>query len=188
MKNMNAIFEFIDKNKYYNTRKELYIIGNASLYFQGLIKDEPKDYDILIYDGDSWDVNMPSGRIDGVLFLLALLPKDYTTRAVYYGEYKDVSIYFVGIEDIVINKISGYHFEKHRKAILSNIQMTNKKKIFNLLEEVKKQDFIPVRDKVFRNNISSFEHDFSVTAVTRTFRKIIDVFKFEPKNSYEETD
>ena len=182
---IKPVIEFLDSNEY--KRDKLYILGNCSLYLQGLRKEEPKDYDILIYDGDRFDVDMPSGRVDGILFHLALLPKDFSTRAKLYFEYKGVKIYLLDIADIIINKISGYHMIKHRNSIINDISKAGKDVVFGLLADIKQQEFTPVREGVFRQNIRDFEYDNSVTSITRAFRAVKNFLTPEKKNVIDET-
>ena len=170
LEKIKPIIEFIEENKY--SKKFLVIIGNTSLYLQGVITAEPSDYDILIYSGDRYKNDMLSGRVDCVLSELAILEKLYFSRCVEYVTFKGIRILLLSKEDVIINKISGFHLLKHKNNISKDIGKIDLNKVLELLEEVKKQEFIVIRDELFRKNIDDFIYHYSASKITKIVRSV----------------
>jgi len=102
------IQEFLEGNLEYRNRKVI-ILGNASMYLQGLIEEEPVDFDILIKKYEFFE-NMFSKKVDCIQESLALLSKNYKMRLIPYYLFEDfnVLVSLLSVNDIIINRISGY--------------------------------------------------------------------------------
>jgi len=154
---LESLYKFIDNNE---TTENIYILGTASLVYQGLIKKEIYDIDILVHDGENF--YKKRDNVDPVIWEITFLSEKWKERVIFFEEYKGIKIYGLCLEDIIVNKISGYPCDKHKTSIKELLDICDKEKFNKYYGEAKQRGYSILRDSFFKENVMMFEKDFNI--------------------------
>jgi len=156
---MNRIYDFIDLNINLIPNKKIIVVGNFAMVLnKHIIKETDVDF---FFDTDVISFKSTDSKICRLFNTRTIFSTDYLDRATRIEVYHNIEIFAVSVEDVIINKISGYDRIKHFDDIKNYLKLTNLTKVKLVLENAEKRNY-GVYEEKFRSLISKFKKDYKI--------------------------
>ena len=142
----------------------IYLLGGSACIIQGYLDRATRDIDILDleYSSQVGRLFRILGDVDYLDIILTTLAEGYEERTIRVKEIKNIEVYVLSREDIVVTKIGRYS-DKDKEDIKILMEKVDKEKIIQLIDNVKKRKNLSSKIKLnFIENVEQFRSDFNV--------------------------
>lgn len=158
----NRLKAFIDSNIGNIQGIDLLITGSTALVLNGLVSKEITDIDLFFTTNRIHfvhDAIIP--RIDTIFS--GFLCSDVLDRCSLYYKYKEISIFVLSIEDVLINKVSGYNYPKHKDCIVKLFTELDKNTVSSLINtKLVMYYHHEAYKKAYEDRLKQFKTDFCI--------------------------
>ncbi|MEG1635942.1 MAG: DUF6036 family nucleotidyltransferase [Cellulosilyticaceae bacterium] len=142
----------------------IYLLGGSACIIEGYLDRATRDIDILDleYSSQIGRLLRVLGDVDYLDMMLTTIAEDYKQRAIRVEKIKNLEIYALSREDIIVTKIGRYS-EKDKEDITELLKKCNKEQMNRLIDRVKERQNLSAKvRKYFIENIEKFRRDFNV--------------------------